>query len=141
MQNNDFVLITLLHLWDKNVYAMEQETEVIIPELIFVKTDPELIRKLFARISAETKTKNPYKTERQVKALMRYNMWTVGQFCDLSGLAVSSVTNLARPNFIGNSYGDNIGTKIDVCFPFPDSGGRGLKYIIRNEKSERYIKV
>ncbi len=123
---------------------MEEEFGVINIEVAFVKTDPEIIKKLFARLNKEgieNKARNPYQEEKQVKALMRYNLWTVDQFCDVSGLSVSTVTNLARPSFIGNKLGDKLGTKINTCYPFPDSDGRGPKFIVRNEKSEKYIKL
>lgn len=124
----------------QNIFIiMEEEFGLINTEVVFVKTDPEIIKKLFARLSTEEckDCKSPYKDEKQVKALMRYNVWTVKQFSDVSGLDVSTITNLARPAFIGNK----IGTKLDLCFPYPDSDGRGPKFIFRNEKSERYIKL
>jgi hypothetical protein len=129
---------------------MEEEIIVGTPnvQIAFVKTDPELIKKLFARLSKErgegcldptTKEpyKNPYKEETQVKRLMRYNVWSVDQFCDISGYNVSTVTNLTRPILDV----DKLVFKLDVCFPFADAGGKGPKLIIRNEKSEKYIKV
>ena len=110
-------------------------------EVVFVKTDPELIKKLFARLQKEEKGEashvHPYTDEKQVKQLMRYNAWTVDQFCDVSGLSVSTITNMARPAFIGNK----LGTKLDYCLPFSDRGGNGPKFIVRNEKSEAYVKI
>jgi len=104
-----------------------------------MKTDPEIIKKLFERLkSDECKgCKNPYKEISQVKVLMRYNVWTIDQFCNVSGFGVSTITNMARPNFVGNT----LGTKLDICFPYPDSNGRGPKFVVRNKKSEQYIKV
>ncbi len=114
---------------------------MILPNItvLMVKTDPEILKKLFARLKArECKDcENPYVDEAQVKTLMRYNVWTIDQFCDVSGFSVSTIHNMTRPGFVGNK----MEAKLDVCFPFPDSGGRGPKCIIRNEKSERYIKL
>lgn len=118
---------------------MEEEFAPLNIQVAFVKTDPELIKKLLARLSAKDCDGciNPYKDEHQVKMLMRYNVWTIAQFCDVSGLAVSSVTNLARPTF---SQG-KLSVKLNVCYPFPDSDGNGPKFVVRNKKSENYIKV
>ena len=118
---------------------MEEEITPLNVQVAFVKTDPEIIKKLFTRLSTEgcDGCDNPYKEEQQVKILMRYNVWTVDQFKDVSGLAVSSITNLARPSFMG----EKLVVKLNVCFPFPDSDGRGPKFVVRNEKSEKYIKL
>jgi len=118
---------------------MENKFAPMNTEVVFVKTDPDILKKMFARLSKDgcDGCRHPYTELSQVKSLMRYNVWTIDQFCDVSGLSVSTITNMARPNFIGNK----IDTKLDVCYPFPDSNGKGPKFIIRNEKSEKYIKV
>ena len=118
---------------------MEEESGILTVEVGLVKTDPEIIKKLFERLKAEKNSgcKNPYTEEKQVKTLMRYNMWTVNQFVDVTGLSVSTIINMARPNFIGNK----MGVKLDTCYPYPDSDGKGPKFIVRNEKSERHIKL
>ena len=114
---------------------MADEFEVQNVEIVFVKTDPDIIKKLFARLKKECP--DTYDDEKKVKALMRYNVWTVGQFCDVSGLKVSTVNNLCRPMFIGGSFE----LKLDYCYPLRDSGGKGLKMIVRNEKSEKLLKA
>jgi hypothetical protein len=118
---------------------MEEPVEIIPVTVALIKTDPEILEKLFARLSKDSCNgcQNPYTDEKQVKQLMRYNIWTVDQFADVSGFSVSTITNMARPGFIGNK----IGCKLDACFPFPDSDGRGPKFILRNQKSEQYIKL
>lgn len=118
---------------------MEEESGILNVEVGLVKTDPEVINKLFERLKVEkgSDCMNPYTDIKQVKTLMRHNMWTVDQFIDVSGLNVSTITNLARPTFIGNK----MGVKLDTCYPYPDSDGRGPKFIVRNEKSEHYIKL
>lgn len=118
---------------------MENELTPLNVEVALVKTDSEIIKKLFTRLKTEdcNGCRNPYTEEHQVKMLMRYNVWTVDQFCDVSGLAVSSITNLARPVFVDGK----LTVKLNVCYPFPDSDGTGPKFIVRNEKSEKYIKL
>ena len=120
---------------------MKEELNVEVEvEIGAVKTESALIKKLFARLSTEDckGCKNPYINEKQVKALMRYNIWTIKQFSDVSGLTISGVNNLLRPRIVG---GKLVNAKMDVCFPCPDSDGHGPKFIVRNERSERYIKV
>lgn len=109
-------------------------------EIEFVKTDPKIIKALFARLSTEDckGCKNPYSDVKQVRTLMRYNIWTIKQFSDVSGLTLSGVNNLLRPSIVG---GKLVNAKMDVCFPHPDSDGHGPKFIVRNERSERYIKA
>ena len=36
-----------------------------------------------------------------VSDMMRYNMWTMAQFCDLTGYKPSTITNMTRPNYKG----------------------------------------
>jgi hypothetical protein len=120
--------------------VMEEEIELVNIKVGLVKTDPELIKKLFRRLKEESQDrKNPYTKESQVKTLMLYNMWTIDQFCDVSGLKVSSVNNLARPTFSFKE--DELKSKLNYCFPYRDSGGNGPKFIVRNEKSEKYIRI
>jgi len=118
---------------------MEEEFDLANIEIALVKTEPEVIRRLFARLSSEANNgcKNPYKEEKQVRKLMRYNVWTIDQFCDISGFRVGKISNLSRPNFDGTKYV----SELDICYPFPESTGKGPKFIIRNEKSEKYIKL
>ena len=120
---------------------MKEERKGVLTVIVaLVKTDPNLIKKLHARINFETghgDRKEEYITEAEVKNLMRYNIWTVEQFKDVSGLAVSTITNLTRPFF---TKGNEVDVKIDICYPFSDSDGKGPKFIVRNSKSEKYIK-
>jgi len=97
-------------------------------ECKFVKTDPALIDSL-----AEARKITP----ELVKKCTRYNVFTVQQFSTLTGLDVSTIHNLTRPSVIG----EEVGTKLNYCYPFPDNDGRGPKFIIRDEKSEKYLKA
>jgi len=119
----------------------EERKGILNIEVAFVKTDPSLIKKLHARINltdGHEYEKEEWMTEAEVKALMRYNVWTVEQFKDVSGLAISTISNLTRPFFTENNEVD---VKLDICYPFSDSDGKGPKFIVRNAKSEKYIKV
>ena len=68
--------------------------------------------------------------------IMRYNMWTMAQFGDLTGYAPSTITNLTRPFY--NKAGELV-TELDFCYPFKSLEGSGPKFIIRNEKSESFL--
>ena len=116
---------------------MEEEYGQVNREVVFAKTDPEIIKKLFARLKEEKP--EAYKDEQYVRNLMRYNVWTIDQFCDVSGLSVSTVNNLARPTFSAKE--NKVCSTLNYCFPHPDSGGKGPKFVVRNEKSEKYIKI
>jgi hypothetical protein len=121
----------------------EQRKGILNVEVAFVKTDPLLLKKLYERINFEAgyeETEEKWMTEVEVRNLMRYNVWTVEQFGNVSGLSVSTITNLTRPFFIGENS-DAVDVKLDICFPFSDAEGKGPKFIVRNQKSEKYIKV
>jgi hypothetical protein len=121
----------------------EQRKGILSTKVALVKTDPTLLKKLYERINFETgheNTEEKWMTEEEVKNLMLYNVWTIDQFKDVSGLAVSTITNLTRPYFVEENS-DEVEVKLDICFPFSDSEGRGPKFIVRNPKSEKYIKI
>ena len=121
----------------------EQRKGILNVAVAFVKTDPVLLKKLYERMNFEAgheETDEKWMTEAEVKNLMRYNVWTVDQFCNVSGLSVSTITNLTRPYFVGDGS-DEVDVKLDICFPFSDAEGRGPKFIVRNSKSEKYIKT
>lgn len=92
-----------------------------------VKTDPELIEKLANKI------KRP---KEEVKEWMLYNVFTINQFADLSQLTLSTVNYKTRPALVKGE----IVFELDVVYPFRDSRGKGQKFILRNEKSEQYLK-
>lgn len=96
-------------------------------ECRFVKTDTEIIE----RISKERSM-----SAEKAKKYLRYNIFTMQQFSDLTGLSLSTIHNHCRPAII---FGE-VGTKLDFCYPFPDSEGTGPKFILRNEKSEKYLR-
>jgi len=97
-------------------------------ECKFVKTDPTIIEAMSKRLDIPIN---------QMKHMLRYNMFTVSQFADLSQLAVSTITNKTRPLMIDGKYD----TELDYCYPYQDKEGNSPKFIVRNEKAEKYIKV
>ncbi len=99
-------------------------------ECRYVKTDPEIIEAISKRTGIETD---------RVKKMMRYNIFTVAQFAELAGLAVSSVLNKTRPSIIEKTAG-TLGTELDFTYPFQTKDSEGPKFILRNEKSEKYLR-
>ena len=98
-------------------------------ECRFVKTDPEIIEAIAARIG---------KDQARVKSMMRYNVFTISQYSCLSGLAVSTILNKTRPSIVDKTTGA-LGTELDYCHPFHDCDDNGPKFILRNSKSEKYL--
>lgn len=74
----------------------------------------------------------------KIRDMLRYNHWTVQQFSDLTGLAISTLTNLTRPKY---DKENKLVTDLDFGYPFSDMNGDGPKMIVRNEKSEKYLPV
>ncbi|MDX9913921.1 MAG: hypothetical protein RBS77_05060 [Candidatus Moranbacteria bacterium] len=99
-------------------------------ECKYVKTDPELIESIATRTGI---------TPQRVKSMMRYNIFTIGQFAELSDLAVSSILNKTRPSVVDKETGA-LGTELDYTYPFKSAKMDGPKFIIRNEKSEKYLR-
>jgi hypothetical protein len=98
-------------------------------ECKFAKTDPSLIEAIAKR------TEMPID---RVRTMMRYNVFTITQFADLTGLAVSTITNKSRP-LINKTTGD-LETELDCCFPYPRKTNEGPKFVVRNEKAEKLLK-
>ena len=97
-------------------------------ECKFAKTDPSLIESLSERTGLSID---------MVRAMMRYNIFTMNQYSQLTGRAISTITNMARPNYKEGV----LVTELDFCFPFPDKDNEGPKFVIRNSKSEKYLKA
>jgi hypothetical protein len=98
-------------------------------ECKFAKTEPALIDAISRKTEIGIE---------RVKTMMRYNVFTVSQFADLTGLAISTITNKTRPSI--NKATGGLGTELDYCFPYPDKHNPGPKFIIRNEKAEEILK-
>jgi len=97
-------------------------------ECRFVKTDPEIVEFI--------SNKRGIGQER-VREMLRYNIFTFNQFSRLTQMTIGMITNKTRPSVINGGYN----TELDYCFPFQDDERKGPKFIVRNEKSEKYIRV
>lgn len=93
------------------------------------KKDEELVSQIIERRGF------PESSRDQVYKMMRYNMWTVNQFSELTGLHISSINNMLRPSY----RGPKLDTALDYCYPFKAMGSDGPKFILRNDKSELYL--
>ena len=105
---------------------MNEKIGLVNEQVRLVRKDDELIdRVMKARdISEEDKE--------SIKDMLRYNMWTIKQLGDITGLNKSTILNKTRPIY---RNGD-LNTELDFCYPFSNLEGQGPKFIIRNEKSE-----
>jgi len=100
-------------------------------EVRLVRKDELLVNKIMkARKWGEDKL--PY-----VFNCLRYNILTLDQFSDLTGIPRSTISSLISPK-VDRENGE-IYTKIDSCYPFKNLRTRGQLFIIRNEKSEKYF--
>jgi hypothetical protein len=97
-------------------------------ECKFVKTDPEIIDAIAKRQNIDST---------KIKSMMRYNVFTIRQFADLSGLAVSSIINKTRPL----ERDGVLNTDLDYCYSHQDATDNGPKFIVRNSKAEKYLKA
>lgn len=109
---------------------MEEKKFGLIPGVVCTlkKTEPSIIDAI------SKKTGIPAD---RVKKMMLYNILTINQFSQLSEMPISTVTNKTRPAFVG----ETINTELDWCFPFSDKDNEGPKFILRNEKSEKFLKA
>ena len=92
----------------------------------FKKTDASLIA------SISEKRGIP---EDRIKSKMKYNMFTINQFADITGLSVSNILNKTRSSVINGV----INTELNFCYPFSDENNEGPKFIVRDAKAEEYI--
>ena len=97
-------------------------------ECNLVKSNPELIESMSKRTGID---------EERMKAMLRYNVFTISQFAELTQLAVSSITNKTRPLMVDGKYD----TELNYCYLFQGSKSDGPKFVVRDEKTEKYIKV
>lgn len=109
---------------------MEQELKFGLLKGIeckFVKTDPEVVSAIAQKLDIEPE---------RVKSMLRYNIFTINQFMALTGLADSTIRNKIRPTIINGE----LNTELDYCYPFQTPTNYGPLFIIRNEKSEKYLR-
>jgi hypothetical protein len=92
----------------------------------FVKTDPDIIKTISEKTGIDVL---------KVKQMMRYNIFTINQFADLSQLSLSTVNYKTRPALVKGV----LTFELDTVYPFQDAENGGPKFILRNEKAEKYI--
>lgn len=107
---------------------MNDKIGLMKKEIRLVKKDDELINRVVA-------SNGIFKDPKEVAQMLRYNVFTVKQFSDLTGLAQSTILNKCRPIYREG----NLVTDLDFCHPFADLDGMGPKFIIRNDKSESLL--
>lgn len=108
---------------------MNEKYGLVKETVRLVKKDPELIDRIM--IARDL----PDSDRKAIQEMLRYNVWTITQFSELTGLAVSTIANKCRPGYKNGS----LTTELDFCYPFSDLEGTGPKYIVRNEKSEALL--
>lgn len=113
---------------------MENKIGVIEDEIKFVKKDESLARRIIKarewNADEETLTK--------VFDMLRYNMFTVGQFSSLSGLENPTIEYHLRKRFDKDG---KVVCNLDCCFPFKNMKSKGPKFIYRNERALKIIGV
>ena len=100
--------------------------EVLNIEIRLIKNDPELNKAVATKIG---------KSPDYVKTRMRYNVWTMKQFSELTGKHISTITNMTIRPIMQN--GKAI-MPLNFCYPFPDVT-KGPKFIYRDERSMNYL--
>lgn len=108
---------------------MSEKYGLIKVEIRLVKKDEELISRIMKARNLQDGM------EDAITSILRYNVWTIQQFMEISGLAQSTISNKCRPQYKEG----NIDTELDFCYPFADLEGAGPKFIVRNEKSEALL--
>lgn len=106
---------------------MSEKHGLLKTEIRLVKKDEELANRILASLAM-----GEGDDQENITEILRYNMWTIQQFADITSLAQSTIANKCRPSFREG----NIVTELDHCYPFADLNGMGPKFIVRNEKSE-----
>ena len=73
----------------------------------------------------------------RVRKILLYNMLTVKQVCELTGLNITTITNKTRPKY--NNERELV-TDLDFCYAFIDITGNGPKFILRNQKLDQLLR-
>lgn len=114
---------------EDSVVIQERPGEIKDVIICFVKFDHELIEKLCKKLGKDKE----YVIER-----MRYNVWTIKQFADLTKKSVPTITNMTnRPVFFND--GADTGVALNHCYPFPGDDHKGPRFIFRDDKSMKYL--
>jgi hypothetical protein len=116
-------------LQNKYIYIMENRLGLVQLQVNLIKKDEELID-LIIKETGIKEDKKPILAD-----MLRYNVLTVVQMAELTGMAVSSITNKTRPFY---KHGEIL-TELDVCFPFASLTEKGPKFIARNDKFKKCL--
>lgn len=95
-----------------------------------VKLDNDLISKIVSKMGMDTLPGYDY-----VKRRMRYNVWTVDQFCELTSKSVPNITILTKKIVM---QGTAPSAALNYCYPM-EGKTKGPKFIYRNVKSIAYL--
>lgn len=98
-------------------------------ECILVETSPEMIE------AVKIKTKI---SEEKIRSMLQYNIFTIKQYSHLTNMLISTIVYKLKPKFVS---GHMLSPELDICYPFPSGKSKGQKYIVRNEKAEKYLKA
>lgn len=74
---------------------------------------------------------------RSVRERMRYNVWTIKQFADLTSKSIPTITNMTNRPIFRNG---EVGVALNHCYPFPGEDHKGPRFIFRDEKSMKYLR-
>ena len=108
---------------------MSDKNGLLKTQIRLVKKDEELIDRIM--IARDF----PEEEREAIIEILRYNVWTIKQFSDLTGFVESTISNKTRPLWRGGE----LVTELDHCYPFADIEGLGPKFIVRNQKSEAML--
>ena len=97
-------------------------------EIRLKKADPEQVSSIAHKHNIEPE---------KARIMMRYSCWTVKQFADLTGRTVSLIN---RELNYGSVKGGVMSPSLNACYPFEDKDGNGPKFVLRDEKSEEFLK-
>lgn len=103
---------------------------IINQELRLVKKDEELIRAIIKKRGWSEESYD------RVRDMLRYNVLTMKQASEITGLDVTSIANKLRPKVKNGE----MSTELDSTYPFKTLDEVGPKFIVRNEKFESQIK-
>lgn len=64
-----------------------------------------------------------------------HDVVAIKQLSEISGRSVSQINNMI------NQLDAEGETKLDICYPFPNKEGEhsGMKFVVKNEKYEKFI--
>lgn len=107
---------------------MEDSTNVGLVNIkpLLCKTDPKLIEEIASKRGMLLGT---------VIKMMSNNRWTILQYSELVNKTTQYIHFLLKPEV--TDYG--IKTKLNHCFPYPTANNNGPKFVVRDEKSEKFL--